>query len=432
MVVEELIDALGNEIVMTSEGSISNYAFDWTGQWYAQPLAVVEPNDSEGVATALRICSAHVINVVTQGGNSGLVGGSVGNNHPHIILSTKKLRTEPVFDHATHQLTLGAGFTLKEVQDIASSHGLQYPVDTASRALATIGGTVATNAGGVRVIAFGMTGEQVVGVKLVLSDGTIIDRLHRLAKENTGFDITSLAIASEGTLGVITDVCLQLQAPRVAQWTAMIPCVHIRDALSIALPIQGQLLAAEIFQTRAANTVAANEGMKLLPDHTDWWLILEGDGEKPELRDGTIWAMNSGEAAKYWNYRELQSTMLNRMSNVVKIDTSVRPMQLPSFIDEITQALNTGENLYVFGHLLDGNLHIAVTNVEDKSHVSDIVIKSAVNHHGSISAEHGIGQAKNQYLQLVRSPRELELMQAVRKSFDPAGIMNQHVLKPTE
>ena len=432
MVVEELVDALGNEIVITNEGSISNYAFDWTGQWYAQPLAVVEPIDSAGVATALRICSAHSINVVTQGGNSGLVGGSVGNDQPHIILSTKKLRTEPHFDEATQQLTLGAGFTLKEVQDIASSHGLQYPVDTASRALATIGGTVATNAGGVRVIAFGMTAEHVAGIKLVLSDGTIIDRLHRLAKENTGFDVTSLAIASEGTLGVITEVCLQLQSPREAQWTAVIPCVDIHDALSVALPVQQKLLAAEIFQTRAANKVAANEGMKLLPDATDWWLILEGDGEKPELREGTIWAMNSGEAAKYWNYRELQSTMLNRMSNVIKVDTSVRPTQLPSFIEEITEALNVGDDLFVFGHLLDGNLHIAVANVEDKSRVSDIVINSAVANRGAISAEHGIGQSKNRYLHLVRSPRELELMKTIRQSFDSAGIMNQQVLKPTE
>ncbi|MEY4323300.1 MAG: hypothetical protein RL410_1081, partial [Actinomycetota bacterium] len=360
--------------------------------------------------------------------NSGLVGGSVGDSQPHIILSTKKLRTAPSFDAATQQLTLGAGFTLKEVQDFATSYGLSYPVDTPSRSMATIGGNVATNAGGVRVVAFGMTGEHVVGVKIVLSDGTIIDRLHRLKKENTGFDVTSLALGSEGTLGVITDVCLQLQVPREVQWTAVIPCASIENALEIAMPHVPRILAAEIFQTAAANRVAANEGMKLLPDSTPWWLILEGDGNKPEMPEGTLWALNPGEVAKYWNYRELQASMINRLSNVVKVDTSVRPAKLSEFIGDISSTLNAGDDLYVFGHLLDGNLHVAVANVDDKNRVSDIVIKSAVAHGGSVSAEHGIGQAKNHYLQLVKTQEELTLMSNVRAAFDASGIMNPHVL----
>ena len=247
MPIKALVDALGASKVLTDDNGLSNYAFDWTGTWYAKPLAVVLPENVDDVSIALRICNDARIPVVTQGGNSGLVGGAVGGDFPHIILSTKNLRTAPQFNPATNQLTLGAGFTLQEVQEIAQSHGMQYPVDTPSRALATIGGNVATNAGGVRVIAFGMTQQHVVGLQVVLADGSVINRLERLKKENTGFDLTTLFSASEGTLGVITDVCLQLQTPRSVHWTAAVPCSDIQFALDVALPLQDELLAAELF-----------------------------------------------------------------------------------------------------------------------------------------------------------------------------------------
>ena len=426
MVVQKLIDALGSDVVITEAGPISNYSFDWTGKYFSQPLAVIKPRNVDEVVTALSLCAQEKINVVTQGGNSGLVGGSVGDSRPHVILSTKDLRTPPTFDATSRQLTLGAGFTLQEVQEIAKSHGLVYPVDTASRGLATIGGTVATNAGGVRVLAFGMTEQQLIGIRMVLSDGTILDRLQRLKKENTGFDITKLALGSEGTLGVITDVCVQLVAERKVSWTALVPCESISAALDLSTPHQAQLLAAEIFQTRAANSIAQSEGMKTLPTDSAWWLLLEGDADKPDLPPGTLWAMTQSESAKLWNYRELQSSMLNRLSNVNKVDTSVRPDLLNEFITHITGKLNAGDNLFVFGHILDGNLHIAVVDGADD--VTRIVLETAVALGGSISAEHGIGQSKNEFLPLVKSAKELEIMDQIRKSLDPAGVMNSHVL----
>ncbi|MEY4348233.1 MAG: hypothetical protein RIS43_652 [Actinomycetota bacterium] len=427
MPVQVLVEALGATKVVTDENGISNYAFDWTGNWYAKPIAVVLAETVEDVSTTLRMCNEHSIPVVTQGGNSGLVGGSVGGNFEHIVLSTKNLRTAPQFDPATKQLTLGAGFTLQEVQEIAKSHGLHYPVDTPSRGLATIGGNVATNAGGVRVIAFGMTQQHVVGLRVVLADGSVLDRLHRLKKENTGFDITTLFCASEGTLGVITDVCVQLQTPRTVSWTAAVPCADIQSALDLALPLQDSLLAAEIFQTHAANRVADAEGMKPLPSEKPWWLLLEGDGAKPELPAETQWAMSAGESAKLWNYRELQASMLNRLSKVVKVDSSVPPVQLPTYVQQLTEQLAAGEDLFVFGHLLDGNLHIAVANAEEKA-TTEIVLKTAVALGGAVSAEHGIGQAKNEYVSLIKSPAELKLMNEIRNAFDPKRILNPHVL----
>jgi FAD/FMN-containing dehydrogenase len=431
MPIEALVNALGADKVVSDDNGISNYAFDWTGNWYAKPVAVVLPENTEDVSAALKICHEMNFPVVTQGGNSGLVGGAVGGDFPHVVLSTKNLRSQPIFNSATNQLTLGAGFTLQEVQEIAQSHGMQYPVDTPSRALATIGGNVATNAGGVRVIAFGMTQQQVVGLRVVLSDGSVIDRLERLKKENTGFDITALFSASEGTLGVITDVCLQLRAPRTVKWTAAVPCTNIQNALDVALSLQNELLAAELFQTSGANKVAEAEGMKKLPAEKPWWLILEGDGDKPELPTDSQWALTPSEAAKLWNYRELQASMLNRLSKVVKVDSSVAPTHLPAYIERITQELSAGDDLYIFGHLLDGNLHISVANAEEKV-ATDIVLDAAVGFGGSVSAEHGIGQAKNDYVHLTKSVVEMKLMNDIRDSFDPKRILNPHVLKFNE
>lgn len=431
--VREALEAIvGKAQVLTSSTDIKPFSTDWTGQWTSYPQAVVLPKNADEVAAVLALCAQRNISVVPQGGNTGLVGGSVGGDFAHIIVSTKNLR-DTSFDSQRNQLTVGAGMTLAGIQHIAQSHGLVYPVDLASRDHATIGGTVATNAGGVRVIAYGMTKKHVVGLRIALSDGSVIDRLHRLDKDNTGIDYVNLALGSEGTIGIVTDVCVQLCPERKAKWTSLIPCESIAQAVEVAQEFANQVVAAEIFESRGAAEVSARFNFPLLETSLPWYLLLEGDGEMPSRLPSAQIALNADDVNRFWKYRELQAAMLNEIEKVVKVDVSVAPQNLATFYDSVVNSLQTSgittDNLFVFGHILDGNLHVAVTEQSDHENVTSKVIHCALDLDGALSAEHGIGRVKNSYLPLVKSKRELQLMQQIREVFDPAGIMNPHVLK---
>ncbi len=433
----QLKSVLGDTNVLTSADVMAAYCQDWSGQLRSTPIAVVTPHQAEQVVDVLRIATEFDIAVVTQGGNTSLVGGAVGGDWPHIILSTRKLRERMDFDATTRQLTVSAGYTISEVQAFARSVGLEYRVDLASRDSATIGGTVATNAGGIRVIAHGMTRAQVLGIEMVLSDGEVLDHLNSLPKDNTGPDVTGLAVGSEGTLGVITAVRVQLHSPRVAVWTALVPMQSVDAAIAFCQPLIPQLLAAELFSARAANEVAAFKNITSLPSTSEWFLLVEGDGEMPidALPADAMVATQSSDVEKFWMYRELQTEVISHHSSVIKIDVSVALSELNDFVENVkSTALDLGhveDDVYFFGHVMDGNLHIAIANCVDHHELSDSVIALVVEAGGAISAEHGIGQLKNQYLPLVRTGRELELFWSVRRAFDPTGLMNPHVLCQT-
>jgi len=311
---------------------------------------------------------------------------------------------------------------------------LSIPVDIASRESATIGGTIATNAGGIRVVAHGMTDQHVRGLELVLGDGAILDDLDGLPKDNTGPKISRLAIASEGTLGVVTAVRLQLYPPRNASWTVLVPLATLDDAIAISTPLLPQLLAAEIMRGTTVGYVATQTGLSQLPQ-SPWWLLLEGDGDDLALAGlpaTSLLAMQASDVDRFWQYRERHTEAIALRKDVAKIDTSVPVTALPGFVADVDAiAASHGivaDNLYVFGHVMDGNLHLAFADCTDPVAVSDAVIAVVIKHGGAISAEHGIGQAKSKYLPLIRSEREMELWASVRRSCDPAGVMNPDIL----
>ena len=434
----QLKSALGEANVLTRVEQIASYCTDWTGQFTSHPIAVVRPRQAEQVVDVLRIASEFDVAVVTQGGNTSLVGGSVGGDWPHIILSTSGLREVLDFDAAAQQVVVSAGFTLAEVQKFAASHGLEYPVDLAARDSATIGGTVATNAGGIRVVAHGMTRAHVVGLELVLSDGEVLDHLNPLVKDNTGPDITSLAVGSEGTLGVITAVRLQLKPLRTSAWTALVPVEKIDDAIAFASMVGTQLLAAEVFLTRSGNEVARAHGLPLLENKTEWWLLVEGDEEFPDhldLPSSTLLATQQSDVERLWKYRELHTAIISQRASVLKLDVSVPLERLSDFLAQTRNAaLNVGiqdDAIYFFGHVMDGNVHISLADVAlGGSTLADEIVELVVECGGAISAEHGVGRLKGKYLPLVRTGRELALFAEVRQAFDPAGILNPHVLRP--
>jgi FAD/FMN-containing dehydrogenase len=433
--ISKLKEIVGENHVLTDTSLIAPYSNDWTNHYQSNPIAVVRVSNRERVSAVLKVCNENHVNVVPQGGNTGLVGASVGGDFPHIILSLKLLRNDLIFDETTNQVIADSGFTLGEIQKFAKEKGLEYNVDLGAREAATIGGTVATNAGGMRVVAHGMTSAQVVGVEVVLPNGEILQNLSGLAKNNTGFDITRLAIGSEGTLGVITRVRLQLKRPRQVEWTVLLPVTSIDEAIKFCRPKASQILAAELMETSSINEIAAANNANLLSGRTDWWLLIEGDGEQPELPETALLALDASDLEKFWSYRESHTGYINRLPNSIKIDVCVPVDSLSKFISGVKEIWSEhGElkDLWIFGHVMDGNLHLAVSNCEDPNPVIDSVMKLVVNLNGAISAEHGIGRAKTKYLKDVKTPSEIAAMKAVKNAFDSNGIMNPGVIFPIE
>lgn len=431
--IAELQEIVGENHVLTDPTLIAPYASDWTNHYQSNPLAVVRVTNRSQVSQVLKYCNQNGVKVVPQGGNTGLVGGSVGGEFAHIILSTKTLRSELIFDATSNQIIADAGFTLGEIQKFAAEQGLEYNVDLGAREVATIGGTVATNAGGMRVVAHGMTSKQVVGIELVTPSGEFLDNLSGLTKNNTGFDVTRLAIGSEGTLGVITRVRLQLHKPRKGEWTVLLPVNSIDEAISFCGPISKQVLAAELMETESINEIAAANGSAQLSGRTDWWLLLEGDGEQPQLPESALLAIDVSDLARFWSYRESHTGYINRLPNSIKIDVSVRIESLSEFIKGVKNIwANYGaqKDLWIFGHVLDGNLHLAISNCVNPTPVIDAVMELVVKLNGAISAEHGIGRAKTKYLKDVKNAFEISTMLNVKSAFDPNGIMNPGVIFP--
>lgn len=431
--ISKLQEIVGAAHVLTEPTLMAPFATDWTNKYQSNPLAVVRVSSRAQVLEVLRICNHEKINVVPQGGNTGLVGGSVGGDFPHIILCVKNLRDQIVFDESTNQITADAGFTLGEIQRFAKTKGLSYNVDLGAREAATIGGTVATNAGGMRVIAHGMTSAQVVGVEIVLPKGEVINNLGGLAKNNTGFDITRLAIGSEGTLGVITRVRLQLQTPREPNWTALVPVHSITDAIEFCKPKVSQILAAELMETESINEIATAMNMPILSGRSEWWLLVEGDGQLPEVSDSAMVALDASDLTRFWSYREFHTSYINRLPNSIKIDVSVPVTSLAKFISEVKgiwSKYGDSKDLWIFGHVMDGNLHLAISNCLNPAPVIDEVMQVVVSLNGAISAEHGIGRAKTKYLKDVKTEVEISAMKNIKHVFDPNGIMNPGVIFP--
>jgi FAD/FMN-containing dehydrogenase len=260
--------------------------------------------------------------------------------------------------------------------------------------------------------------------------------LHQLPKDNSGPDIARLAVGSEGTLGIITAVRLQLHQPRTVAWTALIPVSDLHHAISISRSVGQQLLAAEVIQTRAANEVAAAHNLGRLPTDTDWWLLLEGESDFPniDLPETTIVSLQQSDTERLWKYRELQTIVIGNHVDVLKLDVSVGIEDLAEFIARVSSVAAAhdidDDEMYFFGHVMDGNIHISLVGASgQRSAVSDAIIDVVVEFGGAVSAEHGIGQVKGKYLPLVRTGRELALFTEMRRAFDPAGIMNPHVLR---
>ena len=449
----ELADVVGREHVLIDPALTESFTIDWTRRWGGPALGVVRPGSTADVAGVLAACLAAGVPVIPQGGNTGLVGGSVpgdGCDELPIIVSTRRLtRMDPV-DEVSGQVTVGAGVTLGDLHRYVARSGWEYSVDLAARDSATIGGTVATNAGGIRVIAHGMTRMHVAGIEAVLPDGTVVEHLAGLAKDNTGYDLAGLLTGSEGTLGVITAVRLRLHRPHRASSVALIGVETWDEALRLlhaAVRPGTPLLAAEVTDETGMELAMRVSGQPWPLERRHPLVLLleaadggEGDGFDADALDSldVVVGLDASERARLWSYRELQSEAFSSYATEVcdgaahKLDVSVPLPRLAEVADLIRARMDAYpgiEAFGVFGHLGDGNIHVEIVGPSpDDEEVDRLVLEAVGSFGGSVSAEHGIGRAKTHFLELSRSPAEIAAMRSIKAALDPRGIMNPGVL----
>jgi FAD/FMN-containing dehydrogenase len=426
----------------TDRDIVAGHTTDWTGRFTGHADVLARPRNTGEVQLALRAASTNGAYVTVQGGNTGLVGGSVPPPHPDrpvLILSTTRLDGLGPVDVAARTMTAGAGATLAAVQHHAAASGLLYGVDLAARDSATIGGTVATNAGGIRVCGYGMTRAQVVGVEAVLSDGTVISRMVGLPKDNTGYDLPGLLSGSEGTLAVITEVMVRLhEAPRESV-VMLLPAADLSGALNMirhSVPAEATLLGAEVVDAATLNLVCESGG---LPQpfgaavDSAYVLLLEATDIKPphDLQAVAVAAIDAADQRRVWSYRERASEAASTLGVVHKLDISVPLHQLDELVDGVRALVPEHATLLVFGHLADGNLHFEIAGVDPSDTALDeAILRLATTLGGAVSAEHGVGQAKASALPLSRTTGDIEVMSRLKEALDPTWTLNPGVLLP--
>ncbi|MGY0540260.1 FAD-binding oxidoreductase [Nocardioides sp. YJ-D4] len=456
--VHDLRTALGESAVLTDPADMAAYVTDWTGSFTGTALAVVRPASTAEVATAVRLCAEAGVGVVPQGGNTGLVGGGVPDSGgDQVVLSLGRMRRIREIDPVADTLTVEAGTALATVQEAARKAGRLFPLSLGSEGSCTIGGTVATNAGGTAVLRYGMMRELVLGLEVVLPDGRVWDGLRPLRKDNTGYDLKQLFIGSEGTLGVVTAAVLRLLPATPRRATAFVALESVSAATEL-LPLLrehggGQLTTWELLGRQAVDLVLAHlPGVRdPFSDRHEWYGLVELAGtsadvderlesalaaaaEEGLLLDAVV-AGSPAQRESLWALREGVSEAQKSEGATLKHDVTLPITALPRFVAEVGPLLLEalpGLRLVTYGHIGDGNLHYNISApVGDDaalraraSALTRIVYDAVAALGGSISAEHGIGTLKRDAAAAYKTGVEVDLMRAVKQAIDPDGVMN--------
>jgi len=430
--------AVGPEHVLTEPGLRASYETDWTRRFGGRSLAVVRPGSTTEVQAVVRHCIDHRVSLVPQGGNTGLVGGSVpgAEGDAPVVLSMQRLRSIRDIDLTAGQATVEAGVTLESLEQALLGSGWEFGVDLGARASATIGGMVATNAGGTRVLRHGSMRANVLGVEAVLGTGETVSHLSGLVKDNTGYDLPGLLCGSEGTLGVVAAARLRLVPERPDRLCVAIACTDWADAVMLSSrarrEIEG-LDGLEAIDAAGADVAASALGVTAPLRHRGitLFVVWAGRGEPPDTLGSLVAGRTTavGPPRSILEVRERQTEAIARTGIPHKFDVTLPLASLAAFTESVQDAVPTGAALYLFGHLGDGNLHVNIVGPAPDDHtVDDVVLQTVARFGGSVSAEHGIGRAKAPWLHLSRSASEIETMRALKRALDPVGIMNPGVL----
>ncbi|MBS0576745.1 MAG: FAD-binding oxidoreductase [Proteobacteria bacterium] len=436
----------------TEAGDLEAFGRDWTRRWTPAPLAIAWPTSIDEVQAIARWASAQAVALVPSGGRTGLSGGAVAA-HGELVVSFARMNRILGFDPLDRTLTVQPGAILQTVQEAAREHGLIYPVDFAARGSCSIGGNIATNAGGIRVIRYGNTREWIAGIKLVTASGELLDLNRGLVKNSSGYDLRHLAIAAEGTLGMVVEATLRLTDPPPPSQVMLLAL----PALDALMPVFAacrrtlNLSAFEFFTDRALQHVLAHGARRPFDGDSPCYAVIEFDAADATQQDAALalfehclgegWVVDGvisqsqAHAAELWRLREGVTESL-AAHKPYKNDVSVRIAAVPAFLVEM-QALLAREyphfDVVWFGHIGDGNLHVNVLRpagmdeaefIAQCERVTRLLADALARHGGSISAEHGIGLVKKAYLQGTRSAAEIAIMRGLRRAFDPQGLLN--------
>ena len=461
---------LGTNAVLTDEADLDGFTEDWRGRYKAPAACVVMPSTTAQVSAVVRLCAAHGVPVLPQGGNTSLCGGAVPASEGvrPVIVNLSRMRRIRSIDAANGSMEVEAGCVLKTVQDAAAAQQRLYPVSLGAEGSCQIGGNLATNAGGTGVLRYGNTRDNVLGVEVVLADGTVWNGLRALRKDNTGLDLKHLFIGTEGTLGIITAATLKLHplpTHHALAWFAPAdPAAALRILGMFQAACGSRLSAFEMINRRQLELVIEQvpERRNPLGDLHDWHVLVEladtrGGGEMAELLQHTleeaaqanlivdaVLASNDTQRAALWEIRHSVSEANKKGGVGLTTDCAVPVSAVPAFIEQATRAVHElvdGLDIVIVAHLGDGNVHFipfftfdAWRALADPAAMA-VVMRRCVNDiahelHGTFSAEHGVGQTGLSEMAHYKSVAELALMRAVKQALDPHRLFNPGRLLP--
>ena len=444
-VLQQVSSLVGANYVSTDPDVLAGRSVDYTGRYRGHASALVRPGSAGEVAEVLRVCRDAGAHVTIQGGRTSLVAGTVPE-HNDVLLSTERLCAVGDVDTTERRVTAGAGATLSAVQRAASAAGLVFGVDLAARDTATVGGMAATNAGGLRTVRYGNMGSQVVGMDVALPDGSMVRRHSQVRADNTGYDLPSLFVGAEGTLGVITalDLCLHPDpAHRVTAVCGFGELGALVDAGRLFRELDG-IAALELIDGRAAALAAEHLGVPP-PVHDRWLLLVElaADHDQTErLADALEGVHPSSEPAvgvdnaaqqRLWRTRESLADVVGVYGPPLKFDVSLPLSAVAGFARDAEALLlrHAADAIGVlFGHIGEGNLHLNVLrcSAEQENELYAAMMDLIAECGGNVSSEHGVGSRKRRYLGMSRDAADIAAMRSLKSAFDPTGYLNAAVL----
>lgn len=442
-----LRDIVGDAHVFDDPSLTERYRTDWTRRFTVAQAMVVRPGSTQEVAAVAHVCRSNGVAIVPQGGNTGLVGGGVPLDG-EIVLSLERMHSIGEVNAVAGSVVVEAGATLAAVQKVATAAGWTYGVDIAARDSATIGGNIATNAGGLRVLRYGDTRRQLVGVELVTGTDEVISSLSGTLRDNTGYHLSSLVCGSEGTLGIVTRAVLRLSPTYPHRATALLRFDDVAAAANAAESLRRHVPNAESVELFFGNGVAlVCEKFNLAPPFASveggYVLVEASDSDDPTdqlaaaveslsgVADVAV-ATDDARRRDLWQYRELHTDAISRTGIPHKLDVAVPPGTMANFLAEVgsvVERIAPGASVFNFGHAGEAAVHVNIVGPSPDDYAADdAVLQLVTSHGGSVSAEHGIGRAKRAWITHAYEPAELELRRSIKAAFDPDGVMNPAVL----
>lgn len=446
---QRLNDIVGADDVSTDAQDLTVYGQDWTRFHQPDPAAVVFVREAGQLVELARMAVSEQASLVPSGGRTGLSGGACATSQ-EVVVSFDRMNQVVDVNSDDHSVTLQPGVVTAQLHEIARSEHLYYPVDFASSGSSQLGGNIATNAGGIRVLRYGLTRNWVSGLKVVTGTGELLDLNRGLIKNATGYDLRHLFIGSEGTLGFIVEATMQLTAPPADSVVMLLAVPEMSSCLSVLSACRRELVlnAFEFFSHSALTHVLAHAPLSApFAEASPFYVLVEFESDEAAAiaafeqcleaglaTDGVI-SSSEQQRTDLWQYRERISESITPRTPY-KNDVSVTIRDVPAFLEQVNSVVTAAYpdfEIVWFGHIGDGNLHLNILKPESWTiedfkaaceSVNETVLKVVAAFGGSVSAEHGVGLLKKPYLHLSRSSAEISMMQAVKQTFDPAGIMN--------